>query len=73
MKSLKETIFAVAVVLSLGLGVSAQDDDQRKPKKDPPVIKPGDKPRPPKGGGGRPKKPGYSFYLVSAEGNDNVG
>jgi hypothetical protein len=74
MKSLKEIIFTFVVVTGLGLGLSvhAQGDDQKKPPKNPPVIKPGDKPKPPKGGG-KPKKPGMSFYLVSGEAENDRG
>ena len=61
-------------VIGLALSVPAQGDDQKKPPKNPPVIKPGDKaPRdnPPKGD--KPKKPGMSFYLVSVNRDGNTG
>ena len=61
----------MAMITGLALGVSAQKggDDQKRPPKEPKVIKPGDKPprgNPPKGDD-RPKKPGMSFYLVVTE------
>ena len=74
MKSLRQIIFMFVAVIGLALSVSAQNDPQEKPRKDPPVIKPGDKPRrdnPPKGDD-KPKKPGMSFYLVSANRDGNI-
>jgi len=66
MRTLRQTIFAFAMVASLAFGVAAQSDDQKRPPKDPKIIKPGekDRPRPPKGGEKPPKKPGSAFYLV---------
>ena len=64
MKSLKKIILMFAVVMSLGLSVPAQNDDQKRPPKKPPVREP--KEKPPKGND-RPKKPGMSFYAVSTE------
>ena len=75
MKSLRQIIFMFAVVIGMALSVSAQTDDQNKPRKDPPVIKPGEKPRrdnPPKGDD-KPKKPGMSFFLVSVKRDGNIG
>lgn len=71
MKSLRQIIFAMAMVVGLTLGVSAQKggDEQKRPPKDPKVIKPGDKPprgNPPKGDD-RPKKPRMGFFLVVTE------
>jgi hypothetical protein len=67
MKSLKQTIFAFAVIAVLAFGVSAQNDDQKRPPKDPPVIVPKEN-KPPRGnppkGDDKPKKPGSAFYLV---------
>ena len=57
-------MLTLAVVVGLAFGVAAQGDDQKKPPKNPPVVKPGDKPprdNPPKGGG-RPK-PGSASYF----------
>jgi len=72
MKSLKEIILMFAVVISVALSVPAQNDDQkqRPPKEKPPVVDPVKKP--PKGTD-RPKKPGMSFYAVSAEVTNNLG
>ncbi len=76
MKSLKQIIFMFAVVISLGLSVSAQNDDQKRPPKEkPPVIDPKEKPpreNPPKDQD-KPKKPGASFYLVSVTRDWNIG
>jgi len=59
MRSLKHIIFIFTVIVGLTFGVAAQQsDDQKKPPKNPPVIKPGEKPRPPKGDD-RPKRPGH--------------
>jgi hypothetical protein len=77
MKSLKQVIFMFAMVIGLALSVSAQSDDQKRPPKEkPPVIDPKQKPprdNPPKGGGDKPKKPGMSFYFVSADRNSKIG
>ena len=76
MKSLRQIIFAIAVVIGLALSASAQKNDPKpRPPKDPKVIKPGDKPprdNRPKGGD-KPQKPGMSFYLISVKPeNDNA-
>jgi hypothetical protein len=71
MKSLKKIILMFAVVISVALSVSAQNDDQKRPPKPkPPVVDP--KEKPPKGND-RPKKPGMSFYAVPAEVENNLG
>jgi len=65
MRTLRQTIFAFAMVAGLAFGVAAQGDDQKKPPKKPPVVNPGDKPprdKPPKGG--EKPKPGSAYYLV---------
>ena len=59
-----------AVVIGLSLSVPAQNDDQKRPPKTPPVREP--KQKPPKGND-KPKKPGMSFYLVSGEVETNQG
>jgi hypothetical protein len=71
MNKLKEIILMFAVVTTLTLGVSAQEqnDDQKRPPKKPPVREP--KEKPPKGNDRPPKKPGMSFYLVSS-GTENI-
>ena len=71
MKSLKEIILMFAVVMSLGLSVPAQNDDQKRPPKKPPVREP--KEKPPKGNDRPPKKPGMSNYLVAGEVGTNLG
>jgi len=75
MKSLRQIIFMFVAVIGLGLSVPAQNDDQKRPPKKPPVVDPGKKaPRdnPPKGDD-KPRKPGMSFYLVSANRDGNTG
>ena len=76
MKSLKQIIFVFALFVGLGLSVSAQSDDQKRPPKErPPVVDPGKKPprgNPPPKGDDRPKKPGMSFYLVSVDGKSDT-
>jgi hypothetical protein len=76
MKNLKKIILMFAVVAGLALGISAQNDDQRRPPKQrPPVIDPKEKPpreKPPKGDD-RPKKPGMSFYMMSSKRESNLG
>jgi hypothetical protein len=64
MRKIRQTIFAFTLVAAMAFGVAAQSDDQKKPppKGNPPIVKPGDKPKPPKGGG-KPK-PGSAYYLV---------
>lgn len=61
MKSLRQILFTMAMVIGLALTASAQKDDQkpRPPKPDPPKIEPKEdkRPRP-------PKKPGLAFVLV---------
>ena len=69
MKTLRHSIFTLAVVAGLAFSVSAQSDQkERPPKPKPPVVDP--KPKPPRGnppkGEDKPKKPGMSFFLVSA-------
>ena len=69
MKSLKQIIFMLTVVIGLGLNISAQvqADDQKRPPKKPPVIDPKQKlPRenPPPKGGDKPKKPGSAYNFV---------
>ena len=70
MKSLKQIIFMLTVVIGLGLNISAQvqaDDQKRPPKEKPPVIDPKQKlPRenPPPKGGDKPKKPGSAYNFV---------
>jgi hypothetical protein len=74
MKTFRQIIFTLAIVAGLAFSVPAQSDDQKRPPKPkPPVVDP--KPKPPRGnppkGEDRPKKPGMSFFLVSARhGND---
>ena len=72
MKTLRQKIFAFAMVIGLALSVSAQGDDQKKPPKKPkpPVIDPAPKQNPPKGD--KPKKPGSAFYPVSVNRNDDI-
>ncbi len=76
MKSLKQIILMFAVVISLGLSVSAEKDDQKRPPKEkPPVIDPKEKPpreNPPKDQD-KPKKPGARFYLVSVNRGGKIG
>ncbi len=75
MKNFKQIIFVFAMVIGLALSVPAQNDDQKKPPKNPPQVDPGKKPprgNPPKGDD-KPKKPGMSFYLVSVDGENNLG
>lgn len=72
MKKFKEIIFIMTMVVGLTFSVSAQKDDQKRPPKNPPVIEPRPKDRPPRGNppkdekpnDEKPKKPGMSFYLV---------
>jgi len=68
MKSLKQIIFMLAVVIGLGLSISAQSDDQKRPPKEkPPVIDPKPKQKPPgdnPGGRNTPKKPGSAYNFV---------
>ena len=73
MRSLKQIILVSAMAIALATGVTAQNDDQKRPPKNPPVRDPGVKPpkeKPPKGDD-KPKKPGMSFYLVSAVRDNN--
>jgi hypothetical protein len=75
MKRLKEIIFMFILAVSLALSVSAQNDDQKRPPKEPPVRDPKQKPprdNPPKGND-KPKKPGMSYYLVSAAAENKLG
>ena len=71
MKNLKQTIFVFVLFIGLAVSVPAQSDDQKNPRppKDVPVRDPVKKPpkgnNPPKDD--KPKKPGMSFYLVSAD------
>ena len=71
MKNLKQIIIMFAMVMSLALSVPAQNDDQKRPPKVPPVRDPAPKGTPPKNvpprGDDKPKKPGMSFYLVSTD------
>ena len=74
MRSLKQIILVFAMAVGLALNVSAQNDDQKRPPKDPVVRDPKQKPprgNPPPKGDDKPKKPGMSFYLVSADRNQN--
>ena len=65
-------MFAVVMSLGLGVSVSAQNEDQKRPPKEkPPVREPKPKENPPKGD--KPKKPGMSFYLVSSVVENNLG
>lgn len=67
MKKFKEIIFIMTMVVGLSFSVSAQKDDPKRPPKNPPVIEPRPKDRPPRGNppkDEKPKKPGMSFYLV---------
>ena len=75
MKTLSKIIFTLAMVVGMALSVSAQKDDQKnRPPKKPPVIQPGEKPPrgnpPPKEE--KPKKPGMSFFLVSAKQDSDI-
>lgn len=75
MKSLKQIIFMFALVIGLAFSVSAQNDDQKRPPKEPPVRDPKPKPpreNPPKGDD-KPKKPGMSLYLASVYRDDSIG
>ena len=69
MKTLRYIIFTLAMVAGLAFSVSAQKDDPKRPPKKPPVIDPNPN-KPPRGnppkGEDKPKKPGMSFFLVSA-------
>lgn len=49
----REIILAVLVVGAMSFGVAAQGGQDKKPPKNPPVVKPGDKPPPTP----TPKKP----------------
>ena len=64
------------MIVGMAFSVTAQNDDQKRPPKKPPVIDPPrDKPprgNPPKGDDKRPKKPGMSFYLVSTIDKDDT-
>ena len=75
MKSLRQIIFTVAMVIGLAFSVSAQKDEPKRPPKDPKVIIPREKPprdNPPKGDD-KPKKPGMSFYLVASKQESDIG
>ena len=64
------------MAVGLALNVAAQNDDQKRPPKNPPVRDPREKPpkepkeKPPKGDD-KPKKPGMSFYLAAVDRNAN--
>lgn len=68
MKILKQLLFTIAVMLCFSIAASAQKQDDKKPKKDPPVVVVKDKEKPKEG---KPKKdkddnvkkPGMEFYL----------
>lgn len=63
MKYLKQVLITIVAVVGLALSVSAQNDDQKKPrppKDPPPKIDP--KPKPPKDD--KPKKPGMSYMIL---------
>lgn len=38
----------IAIVIGVSIAASAQDKEQKRPPKDPPVINPGEKQKPPK-------------------------
>ena len=65
MKTLRNIIFATAMVIGLALSVSAQKEDQKRPpKQDSPKIVPREKPKPPREN--RPKddkKPGTAYFV----------
>jgi len=71
MKTLRQLIFIFVAVAGLTLGAAAQENDQKKPPKDPPpVINPGDKKpkdKPPKDT--KPKKPGISYFIAGKQSN----
>jgi hypothetical protein len=72
MKVLQKILFTFAVVLGLSLGVFAQKDDPKKPRKPtPPVITPApDKPPPKKDD--KPKKSFVEIALITKESFDSV-
>jgi len=75
MKKFKEIIFIMTMVVGLSFSVSAQKDDPKRPPKNPPVIEPRPKDRPPRGNppkDDKPKKPGVSFYLVPAKNESDL-
>ena len=47
MRVLKELLFAVILMSGLALGVYADEGQDKKPPKNPPVVNPGNKPPPP--------------------------
>ncbi len=48
MKTLKQIFLMIAIVIGVSIAASAQDKEQKRPPKDPPVINPGEKQKPPK-------------------------
>ena len=76
MKSLRQIMFTIAMVIGLALSASAQkqDDQKNRPPKDPPKVDPGKKGQPPRG---TPppkddrKKPG-ALYLLSVSRDDQI-
>jgi len=72
MKVLKQLLFMALVVVAFSLTAMAQqDDNQNRPKKDPPVIVPPvkdpPKDRPKDDNGNRPKKPAFVAALKRKE------
>ncbi|MGI8882939.1 MAG: hypothetical protein ACR2IA_01675 [Pyrinomonadaceae bacterium] len=75
MKFLKQIFLMTAIAISVSIAASAQDKEQKpRPPKDPPVINPGDKPKPPKENqpknedrnkDNRGKKPEMSFNEIT--------
>jgi hypothetical protein len=64
MKNLRQIVCMLALLVSFALSVPAQNGDQKRPPKNPPVRDPKEKPpkdNPPPKGDDRPKKPGMAF------------
>jgi hypothetical protein len=76
MKTLKQLIFGLVMVVGLSLTAFAQKDDQKKPPPKegrPPKVEPQEKP-PPRNprGGDKPKKPGREFGRLFISRNEFV-
>ncbi|HEV8590539.1 MAG TPA: hypothetical protein VGQ55_00435 [Pyrinomonadaceae bacterium] len=69
MRLLRITICTLFLFAGMAVAVSAQKDDQKRPKPPPPVVRPGEgKPprgNPPKGDERPPKKPEMSWFFVA--------
>ena len=71
MKILEKTLLSIAMVIGLSVGVHAQKDGRRPPKKDPPpVVTPQPKNPPgqrPPSDGKKPKKPSSAILFWKSE------